>query len=132
MSLIKGTHHISLKPVGREQLQETIHFYRNILGLVVVRRWEDGSGVFLWTGNSILEINDNGEQILPQGSIHHFALSTDDVDECVRRVREAGYEITIEPTNLTLPHAEGGMNIRMAFCKGPVGEDIEFFTELPS
>lgn len=130
MSLIKGTHHIALKPVGREQLQEEIHFYHDLLGLEIIRRWEDGSGVFLWTGNSVLEINDNGEANLPQGSIHHFALLTDDVDECVRRVREAGYEITIEPQNMTLPHAEGGMPIRMAFCKGPVGEDVEFFTEL--
>ncbi len=130
MSLIKGTHHISLKPVGREQLAETLHFYCDLLGLEVIRRWEDGSGAFVWTGNSILEINDNGEETKPQGSIHHFALLTDDVDECVRIVREAGYEITIEPKNLVLEHAEGPMPIRMAFCKGPVGEDVEFFAEL--
>ena len=130
MPLIKGTHHISLKPVGREQLQETIHFYRNLLGMAILRRWEDGSGVFLWTGNSILEINDNGEEQRPQGSIHHFALLTDDVDECVRIVREAGYEITKEPQNITIPHEEAPMPIRMAFCKGPVGEDVEFFAEL--
>ena len=130
MQLIKGTHHIALKPVGRDQLQKTIAFYRDLLGLEVIRTWEDGSGVFLWTGNSVLEINDNGAANLPQGSIHHFALLTDDVDECVRIVREAGYEITTEPSNVTLPHAEGAMPIRMAFCKGPVGEDVEFFAEL--
>ena len=129
MSLIKGTHHIALKCADKEKLQEMERFYCGLLGLEAIRHWEDGTGFFLWTGNSILEINV-GEGVPTQGSIHHFALLTDDVDECVRRVREAGYEITTEPDNLVLPHAEKPMPIRMAFCKGPVGEDVEFFTEL--
>ena len=130
MSLIKGTHHIALKPAGRAALEKTIHFYHDLLGMEIIRTWEDGSGVFIWTGNSILEINDNGEPDQPQGSIHHFALLTDDVDECVRRVEAEGYQVYMEAQNMTLPHREGGMPIRMAFCKGPVGEDVEFFTEL--
>lgn len=126
--LIKGTHHISLKPVGREALAKTIHFYRDLLGMEVVRQWVDGSGMMLWTGSSLMEINDNGQRELPQGSIHHFALATDDVDRCVQVVREAGYEITVEPKEVTLP-TEPACSIRVAFCKGPVGEDIEFFQE---
>lgn len=127
--LIKGTHHIALKPAGRENLQETIHFYCDLLGLETVRRWVDGTGIMLWTGNSILEINEGGGERLPQGSIRHFALATDDVDECVRIVREAGYSITVEPKDVSLPTDDAPYPIRVAFCIGPVGEEIEFFQE---
>lgn len=129
MSLIKGTHHIALRCTDKAKLREMEHFYCDLLGLKAIRHWEGGTGFFLWTGNSILEINVN-ESFPDQGSVHHFALLTDDVDECVRIVREAGYEITREPQNITIPHVEAPMPIRMAFCKGPVGEDVEFFTEL--
>lgn len=129
MKLIKGTHHISLKPVGRAALEETVHFYRDILGLEVVRSWNDGSGYMLWTGSSLMEINDNGVEKLPQGSIHHFAFATDDLDACIKTVNEAGYPIYMGPKAIDLPTIPP-CSVRVAFCKGPVGEDVEFFQEV--
>ena len=58
----------------------------------------------------------------------HFALKTDDVDGCVKAVREAGYPITVEPKDIVIP-SQPEFPVRVAFCNGPTGEEIEFFQE---
>ena len=103
--LINGIHHVALKCKGVEEFQKTIHFY---------------------TGCGILEIFASAEEDLPQGAIRHFALATDDVDACIAAVREAGYEVTVEPKSMAI-QSEPEFPIRIAFCIGPVGEEIEFF-----
>lgn len=127
--LITGIHHVCLKPWSNEKFQETIHFYRDILGMEVVRQWGDGAGCMLWAGNALMEIFNNGEGEKPTGSVNHFALATHDVAACVEAVRSAGYPITAEMKEVTIP-AEKPFPLRCAFCVGPVGEEIEFFTEL--
>lgn len=128
--LILGTHHVSLKPNGFAAFEETIHFYHDLLGLPFVRRWGEGdsSGAMLDTGNSILEINASGDANKNSGSIRHFALATGQVDEAVEIVRKAGYPITVEPKDTALP-TEPPFQVRIAFCVGPCGEEIEFFCE---
>lgn len=128
MSLIKGIHHIALKCRGVEEFNKTVGFYRDILGLPVARTWGAGtySGAMLDTGSGIIEIFADGESRLPQGAVRHFALLTDDVDTCVDAVRKAGYEITDAPHDCTVP-SEPPYELRIAFCIGPVGEEIEFF-----
>lgn len=126
--LIKGTHHINLSANGKEKFEVAITFYQNTLGMDFVRSWEGRDGsmtVMLSTGNSCMEIGE-GVDTLPQGAIRHFALATDDVDGCVEAVRKAGYEITKEPRDANLG---GSFPIRIAFCIGPCGEEIEFFCE---
>ena len=44
----------------------------------------------------------------------------------VEAVRKAGYEITMEPTDNCIP-SNPPYPARIAFCIGPVGEEIEFF-----
>lgn len=83
----------------------------------------------LWTGNSIIEIVCKGNEKKPSGSVDHFALTTDDVQACVDAVRAAGYTITVESGDVTIP-SEPAFPLRRAFCVGPVGEEIEFFHEL--
>lgn len=131
MGLIQGTHHVSLRPATIAAFERTVAFYRDTLGLSVVRGWGEGEkqAIMLDTGNSILEISVNAGGKTETGSIHHFALTTADVDACVKAVRDAGYSITIEPKDIPI-QAESVYPIRMAFCIGPVGEEIEFFTEL--
>lgn len=126
--LIKGTHHIALKCVGEEAFRKTVSFYVDILGLEVVRTWGEGdsSGIMLNTGNSMLEIFANGTEELPEGNIRHFALETDDVEACVRAVRAAGYQITVEAVDKVIA-SNPPFPIRIAFCIGPVGESLEFF-----
>ena len=48
-------------------------------------------------------------------------------DACAR-VRAAGYEVFIEPNDIVI-RSEPEFRARMAFCFGPLGEEIEFFHE---
>ncbi len=126
--LINGIHHVALKCKGVEEFQKTIHFYKDILGLDVARTWGSGNrcryhaGYRLWYSG----IFASAEEDLPQGAIRHFALATDDVDACIAAVREAGYKVTVEPKSMAI-QSEPEFPIRIAFCIGPVGEEIEFF-----
>ena len=80
------------------------------------------------TGAGLIEIFAQGGENHVEGSVRHFALATDDPDACVKAVREAGYKITVEPNDLTIP-AETPFPVRIAFAVGPCGETIEFFKE---
>ena len=66
------------------------HFYKEILELEEVRAWD--TGCMFNTGAGLMEIFNDGECPLGQGTIRHFALATDDVDACAKKVKEAGYE----------------------------------------
>lgn len=130
-NFIIGTHHISVRAAGEEAFHETIRFYRDILGMPIKRSWGAGAsqGAMLDTGDSVMEITSNGEKETEgTGSIRHFALATRDVDGAVEAVRAAGYKISMEPRDGQLPTIPP-TPIRIAFCIGPNGEEIEFFDE---
>lgn len=124
--MIKGLHHISMKCNTEEEIKKVKDFYINVLGLTIIREWSDG--FMIDTGNGFIEVftNANGEHRL--GSIRHFALLTDDVDSIVARVKEAGYKVFLEPKDKVID-SNPAYPIRMAFCFGPLGEQIEFFCE---
>ena len=128
--LISGTHHIALKTRGEVEFQKAVDFYAGLLGLEEIRSWVNANdrGVMLSTGNSIIEITSNGMEANSQGSIRHFALATEDVDACIQLVREAGYPIVMEPKDVVIS-SDPVLPIRIGFCLGPVGEEIEFFCE---
>ena len=63
-----------------------------------------------------------------KGVIRHFAFATDDVDACVEAVKAAGYEVFIEPKDIEIASTPV-FPARIAFCKGPLGEEIELFEE---
>ena len=128
--MIKGVHHIALKCLGVEAFEKTVQFYRDVLGLRVVRAWGEGegSGIMLTTGDAMLEIFASGTDLPGQGAIRHFALATDDVDACARAVEAAGYEVFIQPKDIVIASTPE-FPARIAFCHGPVGEEIEFFQE---
>lgn len=128
-SLICGIHHVALKCDGTAEFEKTLHFYQNVLGLEPVRSWGEGenAGAMLSTGDGLLEIFASGKK-LPQGAIRHFALRTERVDDCVAAVRAAGYPITVEPKDIVIA-SNPSFPARIAFCTGPVGEEIEFFQE---
>ena len=124
--MIKGLHHISMKCNTEEEIGKVKEFYITLLGLKLIREWSDG--FMMDTGNGWIEVftNANGEHCL--GAIRHFALLTDDVDSLAKKVKDAGYEVFKEPTdNVIMSDPE--YPIRMAFCFGPLGEQVEFFCE---
>ena len=57
-----------------------------------------------------------------------IALLTDDVDEIAAKVKAAGYDLFIEPNDKVIP-SDPPYPIRMAFCYGPLGEQVEFYME---
>lgn len=124
--LIKGIHHVALKASSEEEYRKTIDFYENILGLEVARVWD--AGIMFETGSGLIEIFNNANSQLEQGTIRHFAFAVDDVDACVRVVTDAGYEVFMGPKDILIP-SDPGFPARMAFCFGPLGEEIEFFQE---
>ena len=124
--MIKGIHHISMK-CRPEQLEEIKGFYEGILGMSVCREW--AGGIMFDTGNGLIEVFTNGTEDFEKGVINHFALATDDVDGLADRVRKAGYEIFKGPDNAVIPSVPE-FPLRMAFCYGPLGEEIELFCEL--
>lgn len=122
--MIRGLHHISLKCNSPEEYERTYAFYHDLLGLPVYRSWTEG--VLFSLGSGYLEIFKNGQEPLPQGVIRHFALEVDDVDSISKKVQENGYEIFMGPKDISFP-SDPVFEARVAFCKGPLGEDVEFF-----
>lgn len=130
--MITGIHHVSFKCNKGEQLKKIIAFYTEILDMTIVRQWgpdyDNPIGIMFDTGNGIIEVFTNAESDLPQGVIRHFALAVTDVDELAERIEKAGYEVFVKPKDIYIP-AENPLIARIAFCYGPLGEEIELFCE---
>ena len=124
--MITGIHHISMKCGTGEEFRKAREFYLDVLGFTVVREWPEG--IMIDTGNGFLEIFCNGKVIRNKGALRHIAFATDDTDGIAEKVRNAGYEVFIEPTDIMI-RSEPEYPARMAFCHGPLGEEIEFFQE---
>lgn len=123
--MIRGFHHVSMK-CSPEVFPKAMHFYRDILGLKIVRSWPEG--VMLDMGNGWIELFSNGEDDMPKGVIRHMALAVDSADQWADRVRAEGYEIILGPKDISFP-SEPPIHGRIAFTRGPLGEEVEFFEE---
>jgi glyoxylase I family protein len=110
----------------KEEFEKAKSFYLDILGFNIVREWPEG--IMIDYGNGMLEIFSNGSGIKTKGALRHIAFATDNVDEMVDIVKKAGYEVFIEPNDIIIK-SEPEFKARMAFCFGPLGEEIEFFQE---
>lgn len=124
--MITGIHHVSFKCTNSEDYNKVIDFYKNVLEVPIIRSWE--TGIMFNTGNGIIEVFNNGEKLFEKGVINHFAFATDNVDEIISKVKAAGYEVFIEPKDIEIK-SNPVYPARIAFCKGPLGEEIEFFQE---
>ena len=124
--MITGIHHISMKCGSEVELEKVKEFYVNLLGFKILRTWPEG--IMIDAGNTLLEIFSNGEGIKEKGAIRHVAFATDSVDEIIEKVKGAGYEVFIEPKDIVI-NSIPEFPARMAFCYGPLGEEIEFFYE---
>ena len=122
---IKGIHHIALKGRNLEEYKQLLDFYHGIYGMPIVREWGDEQNpvCMVDTGAGMLELFANAPDRPDEGALRHIAFEVEDVDACIEAARAAGYEITIEPKSMTL----GAHTVRLGFCIGPVGEEVEFF-----
>lgn len=127
-NLIQGVHHIAVKPTA-EKYQETVDFYTKLLGMEVKQSWGDPAHPCLMVScgdNSCMEILGSDSEIPAGGPLAHIAFATNQVDEIIAKVREAGYQVTMEPSDANLG---GEMSVRVAFFYGPTNEHIELFWE---
>ncbi len=124
--MIKGIHHISMKCNTEEEINRVKEFYISVLGMKIIREWSDG--FMIDTGSGYIEVFTNADGEHRLGAIRHFALLTDDVDSIADKVKAAGYEVFVEPVDKVID-SDPEYPIRMAFCFGPLGEQIEFFCE---
>ena len=123
--MISGVHHIAMK-CGKEEIERVRNFYIDTLEMKVRREWPDG--IMLDAGNCLLEVFTNGNGVKEIGALRHIAFATDDVDGIIQRVKDAGYEVFIEPMDKEMK-SNPVYPFRMAFCYGPLGEEVEFFCE---
>lgn len=121
---MKGLHHIALWAPDESGFRQALEFYNKVLGCPVVHTWErkGQSAAMLELGGTLLElvIDPAG----PDGPFAHIAFDVEDVDVVVEQVRAAGRPITMEPTDVSLGP---DYPARVAFCRGPIGEPVEFF-----
>jgi len=115
-----------------KDFEKSVDFYARTLGLNIAARWGDGENkaVMLDMGNDCcLEIFAGGKGDMPEGTLLHFALATEDCDAATERVRSAGAKITMEPETIDVKGTPP-FTVRIAFFKGPDGEIVEFFQKL--
>ena len=104
--MIRGIHHVSMKCLPGDEFARAKAFYLETLGLPVRREWSQG--IMIDAGNALIEIFCTGEGVKEKGALRHIALAVDDVDAYTEKAP---------------------LRARMAFCLGPLGEQIEFFCE---
>lgn len=124
-----GLHHICLKANGKEEFDKALAFYRDTFELPVLRTWGEGnaSGAMLQMDGIVLEMVAGGEDSTPNSYWRHIALrcaSPEEVDAEAARLAALGYPTTKGPFSKNLG---GDYPIHVAFCEGPLGEEIEFF-----
>lgn len=125
---MKGFHHIALKV---RDFDRAFAFYTKGLGFELSMEWGSGDGraAMLKAGEGcVLELFAGGSDAPTEGALIHFALVSDNVDEDLAKAVAAGAEVTIPPTDVDIP-CEPVKPVRIAFCKAPCGETIEFFQE---
>jgi lactoylglutathione lyase len=106
-------------------LEKTVSFYRDVLGLQEIRRQTSGRGsqlVFLKAPESEEEIEickfDESGPIVVGPDLTHLAFEVDDIEQFARESAKKGYPLSDGPH----PNGTGGA---IAFIDAPEGYEIE-------
>lgn len=109
-----------------KNLEESLDFYQNIVGLALKRRFNAGPDseiAFLGDGDTEIELICNkGKQEIDAGKDISWGFETDSLDGVISRLTEKGIAFTgpLQP----IPHA------RFIFAKDPNGMKIQFVQNL--
>ena len=124
-----GAHHIA---VQTKDWEASLRLYRDVLGMPVVAEFGtlerpillldigDGSHIELFGPRPASPDSDSPAG---QSPLTHIALTAADTRQAIEHVRQAGYQVTVEPKDVQL----GPIPATIAFFSGPNGESIEFF-----
>lgn len=120
---INGTHHVAIITRNLEALQQ---FYVDVLGLPVVGSVKrTGINIlFVGAGDTAIELVENKTAEGPRhgSGWNHIALEVTDLDQTVADLQQQGVVFHVMPKEFPAerPH------FRLAFCKDPDGNDVEF------
>ena len=112
-------------------MEQTINFYTDVLGLEVLQRQTSPRGshlAFLKTSNSeeLIELCSfpaSGE-VQVQKDLVHLAFQVDDMDQAIEELNAKGVPITDGPTTTSSGY-------RFIFIDAPDGYEIELIQRLP-
>ncbi len=125
---VHGFHHAAMKVADFDAV---VRFYEQGLGLTPKIAWGEGTGraVMLDCGNgNYLEVFAGGAAApAPEGAFLHLAFRTENCDAALARAVAAGATVTMAPRDVTIASTPQPTPVRIAFCRGPAGETIEFF-----
>lgn len=112
-------------------LEKTIRFYTEFVGLEVKSRFTHTNGVlqlaflgFAGSAETEIELIQNySDSLPPEGTVHHFAVTVDDIEAEYDRLKRLNATfVEGHETITTLPNGH-----RYFFIYGPENEWIEFF-----
>lgn len=114
-----------------QDMEKTVAFYRDVLGLQEIRRHTSGRGsllVFLKAPGSEEEIElckfDGSGPVNVGTDITHLAFEVDDMDAFAREAAAKGYPLSDGPHR--------GKNNVIAFVDAPEGYEVELIQRLTS
>lgn len=119
--------------VGAVDFEKSMAFYQ-ALGLKLYTQWGE-------TGHRIalLDLGDGGKlelfekpdmQVSEDGPWIHLALGVQQVDEAYQLALRAGAVSVKPPMELPLDAHPYRITLRVAFVRGPSGEELEFFKQI--
>jgi len=121
-----GFQHVAIRVSDWDQ---SSNFYCDGMGFKAAVEWGEAPSraalLDLGDGN-YLEMFERDAQEFVDGNILHFCLRVANCAQAVEIARAAGAQVTLEPTAPGVL-ANKGLDVVIAFIKGPDGEVIEFF-----
>ncbi len=120
-------HHIAARV---RDFDAAVAFYTNGLGFTPKIEWGAGEGraamLDIGDGTSLELFAGGAADDKPEGAVLHVALRTTNCDAALQRAVAAGAVMTMAPTDIEIPSRPAPARVRIAFCKTPSGETVEF------
>ena len=141
-----GTRAISHVAIGVRSMEQSLPFYRDVVGLPVAADQEESFGDFGGRRHAVylrwgtgpdasfvvldeqLERPQHGEPAeLFSIGMHHFGFWVDDVEAIAGRARDAGVELIVEPSigDTWLYGEPSGGKVKTAFLRDPDGNVVQ-------
>ena len=87
--MVNHIHHVH---IFASDIDGSVNFYKDFFGgnIILDTELAGARNVFMKIGNGRLHFYDQSPKNPGRGSIHHFGIQTDDVDEVVNKMRSKG------------------------------------------
>jgi len=87
--MVNHIHHVH---IFASDIDGSLNFYKDFFGgnIILDTELAGARNVFMKIGNGRLHFYDQSPKNPGRGSIHHFGIQTDDVDEVVNKMRSKG------------------------------------------